>query len=181
MTTDKYRQIAESLQDKEYRDLFFQEEINTGIPLQIYAMRTARGWTPELLAERANIDVETVTRLEEMDGEPIALDILEKLASAFDVALVVRFEPFGRLVKWSANLTSSDMAVPSFDDDMVVNAALATSQLNGTITIDFQDVSSASPLVVGCEQDSKRLFKVNVVRQKPQLWFEVLSAPPAQV
>lgn len=118
MTSDRVGQIIESLQDKEYRDLFVAEEIQTGLPMQLLAMRRDRGWSQEELARRAGVSLETIQQVEQLDsGTSFPVDLLQRLAAAFDVALVVRFEPYSHLVDWAANLALTDMAVPAFDDD----------------------------------------------------------------
>ncbi len=119
MTTTSARrdQIVSSLRDKEYRDLFVEEEIDTGLSFQIRALRQSRGWSQEELAERVNMAQETVSRLENLSYGKYTLSTLKRLASAYDVALVVRFAPFSQLVDWVANLSPEDLAVPDFEHD----------------------------------------------------------------
>ncbi len=118
MTSDKREQIVESLHDKEYRDAFVSEEIDTGLPFQIRALRNERGWSQKELAERVGMAQEGVSRLESLNYGKFTLTTLKRLASAFDVALVVRFEPFSSLVNWVADLSPDDLAVPDFDHDL---------------------------------------------------------------
>lgn len=119
MTTTSARrdQIISSLQDKEYRDLFVSEEIDTGLPLQIRELRSDREWSQRELAGRTGMTQEGVSRLERLDYGKYTLTTLKRLAAAFDVALVVRFEPYSRLVDWVSNLSPEDMAVPDFEHD----------------------------------------------------------------
>lgn len=117
MTSVRREQIVSSLQDKEYRDLFVAEEIDTGLPLQIRVLRTDRGWSQRELAERVGMTQEGICRLENLDYGRYTLTTLKRLASAFDVALVIRFEPFSRLVDWAVNLAPEDMRVPDFEHD----------------------------------------------------------------
>src|SRR5688500_17698094 len=114
MASVRREQIAASVKDKEYRDLFVAEEIATGLPFQLRAMRQARGWSQQELAERAGMTQEGISRLESLTYGKFTLTTLKRLASAFDVALVVRFEPFGRLVDWAASMSPEDLAVPDF-------------------------------------------------------------------
>lgn len=119
MTTTSVRreQIAATLRDKEERDLFVSEQIDTGLPFQIRAIRQARGWSQKELAERAGMAQEGISRLESLDYGKYTLRTLKRLASAFDVGLVVRFEPFSQLVDWEANLSPKDLAVPDYEHD----------------------------------------------------------------
>lgn len=110
-------QIVASLGDKEYRGIFNEEEINNALPFQIRAMREARDWSQRELAGRTGMTQEGISRLENPDYGRFSLTTLKRLASAFDVALIVRFAPFSELVDWAANLSPEDLAVPDFAHD----------------------------------------------------------------
>ncbi len=112
--------ITASLQDKTYRDLFVTEQIDTGLSFQIRAMRQARGWTQEELAARIGMKQEGVSRLESLDYGRFTLTTLKRLASVFDVALVVRFVPFSDLAESTANVSPQDLVVPSYLAEMYV-------------------------------------------------------------
>lgn len=119
MSTNSARrqQIAESLKDKEYRDLFVAEHIDSGISFQVRAIRQDRGWSQKELAGRVGMTQEGISRLENTDYGKFTLTTLKRLASAFDVALEVRFVPFSRVIDWSVNLSPADLAVPDFAHD----------------------------------------------------------------
>jgi transcriptional regulator with XRE-family HTH domain len=114
---EKRSQIARSLRDKEYRDAFVQEHIETGVPFQIREMRRSRGWTQRELGERIEMKQETISKFESMNYGSFTLRTLKRLASAFDVALIVRFAPYSELVDFAADLSPEDLAVPSYADD----------------------------------------------------------------
>ncbi|MBI3967130.1 MAG: helix-turn-helix transcriptional regulator, partial [Chloroflexi bacterium] len=90
-TSARYQQIATSLRDKEYRDIFVEEHISTGLSFQIRAMREQRGWTQEDLGQRAGMAQQRVCQLENPNYGRFSLSTLKRLASAFDVALAVHF------------------------------------------------------------------------------------------
>jgi transcriptional regulator with XRE-family HTH domain len=109
----------EALADKEYRDLYVAEHIRTGIAFQIRAMRDDRGWTQTELGQRAQgMAQETISQLEDPDYGRLTLRTLRRLASALDVALVVRFAPFSELIDWIVRLTPERLAPPSFDQEL---------------------------------------------------------------
>jgi transcriptional regulator with XRE-family HTH domain len=97
------QQIAESLRDKEYRDLFVTEHIDTGVPFQIRAMRRDRGWSQKELAQRVGMTQEGVSRLENPDYGKLTITTLKRLASALDVGL---------------DLSPKDLIVPDFAHDL---------------------------------------------------------------
>lgn len=130
MISARLQQIIESMRDKEYRDIIVSEEINTGLPFQIRAMRKDRGWTQAELAEKAGMTQEAVSRAESLNYQRFALSTLRRLASAFDVALSVRFEPFSELASRMAHLSQGDLAIPGFDQDPGVSPPTRVEQLN---------------------------------------------------
>src|SRR5215208_4448170 len=103
MTSPRERQIAASLGDKEYRDAFVEEQIDTGLPFQIRTMRQRRGWTQGDLGQRAGMAQETISLLESPTYGRFTLRTLKRLASAFDVAVMVRFVPFSQFVGGGIN------------------------------------------------------------------------------
>ncbi len=116
-TTSTKEQIVASLLDKEYRDLLVQESINQGIAFQIRANRTMRGWTQGELGAQAGKAQSEISRFEDPDYEGYTLKTLACLASAFDVALSVRFVPFSELVDDMSHLTSRSLTALPFSDD----------------------------------------------------------------
>ena len=117
-TTSHRRQLIAGLSDKEYRDLFVEEHIKEGVAFQIRAMREGRQWTQRELGEQAGGKPQAaISNLENPNSGPHTLRSLSEIASALDVALVVRFVPFSQLVDWSVRIDYEDLSVPSFDDD----------------------------------------------------------------
>ncbi len=117
MRNEVRQQIVSKLTDKEYRDIFVSEQINTGLAFQIRAMREQRGWTQAELGVRAGMAQSRVSVMEDANYSRFSLTTLKRLAAAFDVALIVRFDPFSKLVDHFVNLDSSSLSVPGFDND----------------------------------------------------------------
>ena len=110
-------ELIANLRDKEYRDAFVSSHIDNGIPFQIRTLREQRGWTQEELAKSSKKKQEAICRLENPNYGSLTLATLKELASAFDIALIVRFVPFGELVEWDAKLSSESLEVLSYDQD----------------------------------------------------------------
>lgn len=122
----KRQQVANSLRDKEYRDAFVAEHVRAGIALQFQEMREDRGWTQAELGQRAGMVQERISVIENPDAGQPSVNTLLRLASAFDVALIVRCVPFSQLVEWAAGLTHENLAPPSFDADPGLKPTRAT-------------------------------------------------------
>ena len=74
-------------------------------------MRDREGWSQEALAEKVGMNQNAISRLENPDYGKPTLTTLKRLAAAFDVALAVRFVPFGELVDWVSGTPRVDMGL----------------------------------------------------------------------
>jgi transcriptional regulator with XRE-family HTH domain len=116
MSSTKAQQLVQKLASKEYRDAIVAAENANAIAFQIRAMQAERGWTQEKLGALAGMQQGFISRVVNSSGN-YSLSTLRKIASAFDVALIVRFAPFSELVDWMVNLTPRRLAPPSFNNE----------------------------------------------------------------
>lgn len=113
----KIKRIWSKLRDKAYRDSYVAHSIGNRIAAQLYSMRSKRGWTQADLAEKASMLQPRISVLERSSAN-VSLKTLKRIASAFDVALVVKFIPFSQLARETATETI-DVAVPGFETDAI--------------------------------------------------------------
>lgn len=106
---------------KEYRDAFVDSEISVGLPFQIRALRDRRGWSQKQLADATSMLQPRICAMEQAGYGNFTLNTLKKLAAAFDVALVVRFAPFGELINWTEQFSPDTFSVPSAADDPMLS------------------------------------------------------------
>jgi transcriptional regulator with XRE-family HTH domain len=114
-------ELLDPLRDKEYRDEFVSAHIHTGLAFQIRALRDQRNWSQQELGEkmgRKPAQAQPGVSALERPGHPFSLATLKKLASAFDVALVVRFEPFSALAAQVVQMRPGSLEVPSFEAEL---------------------------------------------------------------
>lgn len=110
-----HRTMWEALNDKDYREGFAEGYVEEFLASQIYSLRIARGWSQKELADKAEVTQPMISDWENScDG--IRLASLEKLAGAFDVALLCKFVPFSVLAR-EAISARADLPVPSFEED----------------------------------------------------------------
>ncbi len=110
--------VVGALGDKEYRDAYVSAHMDLGVAFQIRANRLARGWSQKELGQRAGgVCQGKVSRLECSDDRMPTFAMLKRIASALDVALIVRFVPFSELVDWTTSLGERDNVSPSFGED----------------------------------------------------------------
>lgn len=102
--------LFKRLKEKRYRDRFVAGEVKRLIPFQLRALRASRKWTQAELGSEANMPQTVISRIENGNAASLSIKTLLKLASAFDVALVIRFEPIDRLVDFVDNLSPETMS-----------------------------------------------------------------------
>ena len=104
--------------DKEYRHGLVNAQIEVDLPFQIRALRKQLELTQPELAEQAGMKQPRISAMEKPGGAHFTLETLRRLAKAFDVALVVRFAPFGELLDWSKRFSPDDFSVPTFEQEL---------------------------------------------------------------
>lgn len=110
----KLKRIWGRFFDKEYRDGYISDAISDRIAIQIASLRQDRGWTQTQLAEKIGTQQTAICRHESGENAP-TLSTLKKIASAYDVALVVKFVPFSEFL--SGESEPIDRPIPSFSED----------------------------------------------------------------
>ena len=126
----KIKTIWSGLADKESRDEYVAARLDTDLAFQIYALRKQRGWTQARLATACgNPNGQGAICRLESSAEGVSLSTLRELASAFDVALSVKFLPFSQLVEDSVS-EKLDRTVPSYDDDALPTKFAVCMQLS---------------------------------------------------
>lgn len=112
--------LIKKLHSKKFRDAFVASRVSNTLALQIRVMRQERGWSQAHLAKLLGTSQNAVYRLESPQYGKPSLATLKRLASIFDVGLSVWFSPFSTLVDRAMNLSTDDLLVPTFDDDLRV-------------------------------------------------------------
>ncbi|WP_157257866.1 helix-turn-helix transcriptional regulator [Methyloversatilis universalis] len=113
--------IAKKLTNKAYRDHYARNIVIHGLAHQIRENRELRGWTQDFFAKKMGGGVRqtTVSRLEDPSYGKYSVSTLFKVASAFDVALSMRFVSFSRFLMENSSKTPEALFAKSFDDDDV--------------------------------------------------------------
>jgi transcriptional regulator with XRE-family HTH domain len=106
--------LLEKLTDQNYRQAFVAEEIDTGLPMQIRAMRESRGWKQKDVAEQTGTKQSRFSLMEKPGYGKYSLNTLKKIASIFDVGLIVSFVPFGEMIDFTNAINNHRLAIPSF-------------------------------------------------------------------
>lgn len=82
-------------------------------------MREASGWSQRKLAAEAGMAQARISVVENVGYESFTVSTLKRIASAFDVALIVRFVPFSRLAEIAASTGPEELAPVGFKNDVM--------------------------------------------------------------
>lgn len=125
-----FSEAFQKLKDPKRRRRFIANQIKNGFAFQVRALRKARDLTQQQLASDADTTQALISRLEKSGAGNMSVKTLQKIADAFDVALVVRFEPIDRLLDWVNDLSPSAMA-PAKSSDVL--AAMEKAALRESV------------------------------------------------
>lgn len=87
--------LIQRFKDFEYRHTYVESFLDSYIATQIQVLRERHGLTQAELAKRAGMGQSQISALEDVNNSTWKVGTLRKLARAFDLVLVVRFEEFG--------------------------------------------------------------------------------------
>ena len=133
------------LDTKNKRETFVRAHIQHGLAHQIRLLRKERNWSQSQLAKKIGArNQSTIARLENPAYGRYSLGTLLKLADAFDVAALVKFASFGKLITETADLSPAALRVLSYEEEG--DARKATMQSVGLTTFDnFINIDLTSP------------------------------------
>ena len=143
--------INDDFQNKEYRTAFVDAMIRTGIAFQIKALRKREPWSQKELGENVNTPQNVISRYENPDYGGFTLKTLQRLASAFDVALIVKFATFGELIRLTEDRSPEVLAVSSFskEQELVESHAIPENvAVNHTLEIQITDYADIENIVM---------------------------------
>lgn len=162
MTLHSRTRLINRLKDKEARDAFVSSHIDTGLSFQIRALRKKEdNMSQAELAEKLGTSQNAICRLENPGYGKASIRTLKKIASVFDVALIVRFVRFSTLTNEVLNISTDSIIVDKFDEDQGLRPQEAVSTPAGgeeiTVGIDTTITYSQSGIGMGEILDQAKL------------------------
>ena len=125
MSVASRKRLLAELKKKKYREAYAAEHVKTMVPIQNRILREQRGWSQGQLAERMKTTQSVISRLEDSNYGKLSLSSLLKLASAYDVALLVKFVPFSRLLREFEDASPQALSAKEFMEELPQLAAWA--------------------------------------------------------
>lgn len=106
--------------DKEYAHAYMDEFYDMALASQIKVLREQRGWSQEDLAHIANVSQEDILALEDGDHGNCPLEILRRLAEAFDLTVKLSFESFSKGILDVVNMNRANLERISRSEDLAM-------------------------------------------------------------
>jgi transcriptional regulator with XRE-family HTH domain len=107
----------EAFKDKDYRHAYLDEFLNARIATQIKVLREQQHLSQQELAEKADMKQPRISVMENVNYSSWSINVLRKLAEAFDLTLNVSFEEFGTRANDFDDFSRENLERRSFDDD----------------------------------------------------------------
>jgi transcriptional regulator with XRE-family HTH domain len=141
--------FIEEFQDEETRHIYTEEFLNSKIATQIKALREQRGWTQSELAEKAGMKQERISALEDVNYAAWTLNVLRRLAKAFDLRIDLNFADFGSFLNEFTDFNRNSLERKSFKDDIAFKSK--ETQNNASAKIQ-NTINKAKPYKFGLIQ-----------------------------
>jgi transcriptional regulator with XRE-family HTH domain len=111
-------ELKKEFQDKEYREAYAEDLLNTSIATQLVVLREQRRLTQEQLAQKIGTRQAGISRIENVNYSAWNIRTLKKIAFALDVRLKVSFETFGSLLDEAVAFSREFLQRPPFEKDL---------------------------------------------------------------
>jgi transcriptional regulator with XRE-family HTH domain len=120
MSESRKEELIESFRDKEYRESYAEDYLNTTLATQLRVIREERGLTQAQLADQVGTKQTAISRIENVNNAARNIGTLEAIAFKLGCRLKVTFETFGSLIEESLHFSRESLQRPSFEEDPVI-------------------------------------------------------------
>jgi len=107
-----------SWRDREYREAYADAAVEQGVAWQVKINREGRSLTQKELARYVGTKQSAISRIEDPEYGSYSIPMLQKIAHAFDCALIVKFAPYSVLARESVSLSPHQLFAKSYDEEM---------------------------------------------------------------
>jgi transcriptional regulator with XRE-family HTH domain len=111
--------LRREFRDPEYRRAYAEDFLDSWIAVQVAVLRRQYNLTQTKLAELCGTKQPGIARLENSAQRTVNLNLLRRVAAAFDLRLRVSFESFGTLLDESEGFGEAALQRPAFAEDPV--------------------------------------------------------------
>lgn len=113
----KSEELIEAFRDRDYRETYAEDFLNTCVATQIRVLREQRGLTQAQLAQAIGTKQTAISRMENVNNTARNIGTLLKIAFQLGCRLKVSFETFGSLIEECVDFSRESLQRPSFEQD----------------------------------------------------------------
>jgi len=107
--------LRDKFKSKQYRDAFVRAYTRDHIAAQLFTLRLQNSYTQKKLAELAGMTQKSISELEDPNKPGININTLFRLASTFDVPLIVKFGSYDEFFCITSDDSYDALAPATFD------------------------------------------------------------------
>lgn len=134
---NKFRKLA----DKSYRDGYMHTAVRGGIAYQIRALRERSGMTQAEFAQQIGTTQSVISRLESTEYGKVSVQTLLNVASAFDVALLLRFVSYPAFIDGMQSMNDNALCPENIQSTLSRDAAVIESNAVQGTKISYKALS----------------------------------------
>lgn len=138
------------LRAKDYRFAYAEAASSNQIATQIRLLREKTGLTQSALAKKLGTRQSAVARLEDSTYGKHSVAMLHRIARIFDVALLVEFAPYSKLLRHTTDLSAGALTPQSYGEEFDENGeprSCVDLYFDGSVICKSNYVSAASVLI----------------------------------
>jgi transcriptional regulator with XRE-family HTH domain len=144
----------QEFREKEYREAYADEFLNTYVATQIRVLREQREMTQHELAEVIGTHQAGISRIENVNYSGWGIRTLKKVARALGCRLHISFETYGSLLEEGAAFARETLRRPSFEDDPEFR--IARNIRRTAKVLDFYSLGHGQPRNTGISRGTTR-------------------------
>jgi len=114
---DRSTLISRLLNNRGARESYIRSKLNVLIPSQLRGLRLKYPMTQKELAIAADMKQPRISAMERPGETQFTVETLIRLAAALKVGLVIKFVPFGEMLRWENLFSQDSFNVTQIDSD----------------------------------------------------------------
>lgn len=173
--------LKQEFRDKETRQIYADDFLNTSIATQLKVLREQRGLTQTELAELAGMRQERISVLEDVNYSSWTINVLRRLADAFDLRLSVKFESFGSFLYEFETFDRQTLERPSFEDDIEFHGMPQTTAQVIRLNTNIQQIVGARDVFISSlDRDVPPTIKITSTDEAATVYWWSEDAVPVE-
>lgn len=150
--------LNQKFKNKRYRDAFVASRVRNWIAYQIRAIREQRDWSQKEFEKKTGKPQSVISRLENPSYGKVTVQTLLDVASAFNVALIVKFVDFSTFLRQTEDVSPKAMQVEEYGQELAMRQDADFVTVDSPFVLAIQMKSEEDNKISGHASDHSVLF-----------------------